>query len=122
SVVSEAEGPDGQPVPLAVRAVAPLQVAWDGARARLTSPARLSTPMGEITVEGEASEAKLDLAARGRLDLLKAQPLLGDFFDRTTGNAELTARITGSAKLPHAQVSLDLYDVALRLSGQDAML
>lgn len=122
SVVSEAEGPDGQPVPLAIRAVAPLQVTWDGARARLTAPARLSTPMGEITVEGEASEAKLDLAARGRLDLLKAQPLLGEFFDRTTGNAELTARITGSAKLPHAQVSLDLYDVALRLSGQDAML
>ncbi len=122
SLVGEAEGPDGQPVPLAVRAIAPLQVAWDGTRARLTSPARLSTPMGEITVEGEASAAKLDLSARGQLDLLKAQPLLGEFFDRTTGSAALTARITGSSKLPSVQVSLDLFDVALRLAGQDAML
>jgi hypothetical protein len=122
SVVGEAEGPDGQPVPLAVRAVSPLQVTWDGARARLTSPARLSTPMGEITLEGEASLTKLDIAARGRLDLLKAQPLFGEFFDRTTGSAELTARVTGNAKVPFVQVSLDLNDVALRLAGQDAML
>ncbi|HUQ02608.1 MAG TPA: translocation/assembly module TamB domain-containing protein [Kofleriaceae bacterium] len=122
SVVGEAEGPDGQPVPLAVRAISPLQVSWDGTRARLTAPARLSTPMGEISLEGEASPTKLDIAAKGRLDLLKAQPLFGEFFDRTTGTAELTARVTGSAKVPHIQVSLDLDDVALRLAGQDAML
>lgn len=122
SIVGEADGPDGQPVPLAVRAAAPLQVAWDGTRARLTTPARLSTPMGEIVVEGEASMAKLDLSARGKLDLVKAQPLFGAFFDRTTGTAELTARITGPSKLPHIQVSLDLADVALRLTGQDSML
>jgi hypothetical protein len=122
SIVGEAEGPDGQPVPLAVRATAPLQIAWDGARAKLTTPAQFSTPMGEITVEGEASILKIDLAAKGKLDLRKAQPLFGEYFDRTTGSADLTARITGSAKVPKIQLTMDLADVALRLAGQDSML
>ncbi len=122
SVVSQADGPDGQPVPLAIRAAAPLQVTWDGTTARLTAPARLSTPMGEITVEGEASPTRLDLAASGNLDLVRAQPLVGAYFDRTTGQAQLKARITGPTTLPKIQVSLDLDDVALRLTGQDAML
>jgi hypothetical protein len=122
AIVGELPGPDGQPTPLAVRAAAPLQLTWDGATATLTQPARLSTPIGEITVSGKASPTKLDLIATGRLDLLKAQPLLGAYFDRTTGTAALEARVTGSSLAPRVKVTLDLEDVALRLVGRGAML
>jgi hypothetical protein len=122
SVLGRADGPDGQPVPLAVRAAAPLQLAWDGGTLRLTAPARLTTPMGEITVEGQASPARLALSATGTLDLARAQPLLGRLFDRTSGTASLRANVSGSAVAPRIQVGVDLDDVALRLIGQDAML
>ncbi|MCL4226053.1 MAG: hypothetical protein KJZ91_16440 [Myxococcales bacterium] len=121
-IVGEGDGPDGQPVPLMIEAAAPLQLTWDGATARLATPARLRTPMGEVVVEGSASPALLDLSARGALDLARAQPLLGGVFDRTAGQAQLRARISGSSVAPRVQVGLDLADVSLRLAGQDANL
>jgi hypothetical protein len=107
---------------MAVRAASPLQLTWNGTTATLTQPAKLDTPLGEITVSGSASTTRLDLTATGRLDLLRAQPLLGSFFDRTSGIAVLDARVTGNSKLPRIKVTLDLEDVALRLAGRDAML
>ncbi len=122
AIAGELPGPDGQPKPLAIRAAAPLQLTWDGTTARLTQPARLTTPIGEITVSGQASPTRLDLIATGKLDLLQAQPLLGAYFDRTTGTANLEARVTGASSLPRVKLTLDLQDVALRLIGRDAML
>lgn len=122
AIHGEVPGPDGVPTPMALRAAAPLQLSWDGTTATLTQPARISTPLGELTVAGSASERKLALSATGRLDLRDAQPLLGSFFDRTTGNVVLLAEVSGTSVAPHFKVSLDLEDVALRLTGQDAML
>ncbi|MBE7451796.1 MAG: hypothetical protein HS111_23790 [Kofleriaceae bacterium] len=122
-IVGEGDGPDGQPVPLMIEAAAPLQLTWDGATARLATPARLRTITGEVVVEGSASPALLDLSARGALDLARAQPLLGGVFDRTARQAQPRARISGSSVAPRVQVGLDLADVSLRrLAGQDANL
>ncbi len=115
-------GPDGRPLPLSIRAAAPIALIYDGTTARLVQPAQLATPFGVITVQGSASPAQLDLAATGRLDLASAQPLGARLFDRMRGGVDLTARVTGSIVQPRAQLSLDLDQVELDLARQDAVL
>jgi hypothetical protein len=122
SISTALPGPDGEPVPLTVRAAAPLELAYDGKEARIVGTARLTTPFGPITVDGRAGAVTLDLTARGALDLSRAQPLLGGYFDRTTGGATLFARISGFTADPRVQATIDLDDVALHLPRQDAIL
>lgn len=122
SVSTSLPGPDGLPVPLVVRAAAPITLEYDGTVARVVGAATLSTPFGPLTLEGRIGPRSLDLAAGGVLDLARAQPLLGELFDRTAGVATLAARISGSTAAPRVQATLDLAAVSLHLPKQDAVL
>jgi hypothetical protein len=122
SISTALPGPDGEPVPLTVRAAAPLALAYDGKELRIDGTARFATPFGDLTVEGRAGGVTVDLTARGALDLTRAQPLLGSYFDRTTGRATLFVRVSGFTDDPRVQAKIDLADVALHLPKQDAIL
>ena len=122
SVSATLPGPDGQPLPVAIRAAAPIALVYDGVTARLAQPALLQTPFGVITVRGSASRAAVDLSATGTLALAKAQPLTGRLFDRMGGTVALTARVTGVTIKPRIQLILDLDEVELGLARQDAVL
>jgi len=122
SISTALPGPDGEPVSLTVRAAAPIELAFDGKEVRIVGTATFATPLGPVTVEGRAGGVTVDLSAKGRLDLVAAQPLLGAYFDQTSGTATLSARVSGFTADPRLQASLDLAAVALRLPRQDAIL
>ncbi|HVV86933.1 MAG TPA: hypothetical protein VHE35_28035, partial [Kofleriaceae bacterium] len=122
SVSTSMAGPDGEPVPLTLKAAAPIELAYDGKEAKIVGSATFATPLGPVTLQGRASGLTVDLAANGRLDLVRAQPLLGRYFEHTAGTATLSAHVSGFTAAPRVQATIDLGDVALKLPRQESTL
>jgi len=110
------------PLPLDVRLAAPVSATYDGKDLHLAQPATLTTELGAIAVVGTIGATRLDLSAHGTLDIARALPLAGGLLDDARGQAELTVRVTGQPRAPRLKATLDLLDVGVRPTRQEAWL
>ena len=112
----------GTPLPLDARLGAPFTASYDGKDLRILQPATIVTQLGTLAVVGAYGASRLDLSAHGTLDVARALPLADGLLDDARGSAELTVRVTGSAKAPRLKATLDVQDVAVRPARQEAWL
>ena len=79
-------------------------------KGRRPCPARLDTPAGVVTIEGNATQSQTNLHATGNLDLRRLSPLLESQLDDITGSLDLDAIVTGTFDAPKYQVELAIHD------------
>ncbi len=90
---------------------------------RRPCPARLDTPAGIVTIEGNATQSQMNLHATGNLALRRLAPLLETQLDDITGSLDLDATVHGTFAAPTYQVELAVHDqVNVVPSGVDTTL
>jgi len=115
---------DGRPAPLTMRndPSTPLSVAFDGKNVVLGRPVTFQTPAGTLTVSGQATQDRLDLAVHGVLDLADIQPFIAAWFDHAEGQVTIDGSVTGTFAAPEVRARMALKDILMRPAGQDTEL
>ena len=85
-------------------------------------PTWLSTPAGDVQLQGHATEAGITLSGDGTLDLGKLATLLDTTFDDLSGGGQLHLAFNGTLAHPSFEVAFDLNDISLRPVGSDTIV
>jgi hypothetical protein len=112
----------GRPAPVRLRTRNPFAVHFDGQTARLLDEVTVSGPMGDFTLAGSGSVDKLALSLRGTVSLELLGPYLRQFFDATSGALRTQIQISGSLARPWFSGVIEVQNVAVKLTGQDALV
>ncbi len=121
-VIIDKEDEEGRPSPIRFRNKTPILLRYDGNTLSFLKTTTITGPTGDFTLRGKGTKDSLQFELDGGVAIKLLQPYLEQKFENMSGNLIASISIEGSIEDYRVVGVLEVENVVLKPTGQDAII